>query len=59
MDDYWVRKEKIDKIICCMLEKGLIEDSAKDTFRSTFERMSDEWLIDYLERVREIKEIKK
>ena len=57
MDDYWARKEKIDKIICCMLEKGLIEDSAKDTFRSTFERMSDEWLIDYLERVREIKEI--
>lgn len=57
MDDYWVREDKIDKIIHCMLDKGLIDELAKDTFRSTFERMSDEWLIDYLERVREIKEI--
>ena len=57
MDDYWTRADKIDKIIRCMLDKGLIDELAEDTFRSTFERMSDEWLIDYLERVREIKEI--
>ena len=53
MDDYWTRADKIDKIIRCMLEKGLIEDSAKDTFRSIFERMSDEWLDDYFKKVKE------
>ena len=53
MDDYWTRADKIDKIIRCMLDKGLIDESAEDTFRSTLGRMPDEWLDEYFEKVKE------
>lgn len=49
----------IDYILSFMLDKGLILDSSLSEFKKRLERKTDEWLIDYLERVREIKEIKK
>lgn len=52
MDDYWIREDKINNIIRCMLDKGLIDESTEDTFRRTLERMSDEWLDDYFDKVK-------
>lgn len=54
MDDYWVREDKIDKIIRCMLDKGMICEGSVDTFRRTLERKTDEWLDDYFEKVKEV-----
>lgn len=49
----------IDCILSLMLDKDLILNSSLSEFKKRLERKTDEWLIDYLERVREIKEIKK
>lgn len=57
--NYRERQKMIDCILSLMLDKGIILDSSLSEFKKRLERKADEWLIDYLERVREIKEIKK
>ena len=57
--NYRERQKKIDYILSLMLDKDLILNSSLSEFKKRLERKTDEWLIDYLERVREIKEIKK
>ena len=55
--NYRERQEVIGYVLSLMLNKGLILDSSLSEFKKRLERKTDEWLIDYLERVREIKEI--
>ena len=57
--NYRERQEVIGYVLSLMLNKGLILDSSLSEFKKRLERKTDEWLINYLERVREIKEIKK
>ena len=50
---YREKQEKVKYILSLMLSKGLILESSYNEFKKRLERKTDEWLDDYLQRVKE------